>query len=75
MCRYLFPRTITFSRNILRCKRKEQNAVQYCSFYYEDMKKRTVSCEISGRFDLLEHNAIMDTFRQLYMDEIGVALE
>lgn len=64
-----------FLAKYIEVKRKEQNAVQYCSFYYEDMKKRTVSCEISGRFDLLEHNAIMDTFRQLYMDEIGVALE
>ena len=34
-----------------------------------------VLCEIAPEFELLEHNAIMDTFRQLYREEIGVALK
>ena len=34
-----------------------------------------VQCEIAEEFELLEHNAIMDTFRQLYREEIGVVLK
>lgn len=28
--------------------------------------------KLSNEFELLEHNTIMDTFRQLYREEIGV---
>lgn len=34
-----------------------------------------VQREIAGEFELLEHNAIMDTFRQFYREEIGVVLK
>ena len=33
-----------------------------------------VQCETAEKFEILEHNAIMETFRQLYREEIGVAL-
>lgn len=38
--------------------------VQYISLYKDDEEK--VQCETATEFELLEHNAIMDTFRQLY---------
>ena len=34
-----------------------------------------VRCETATEFELLEHNAIMDTFRLLYREEIGVVLK
>ena len=37
--------------------------------------EKEISCEIAKEFDLLEHNTIMETFRQLYLDEIGVSLD
>ena len=37
--------------------------------------KETLQKYIAPEFELLEHNAIMDTFRQLYREEIGVALK
>lgn len=64
-----------FLAKYIEVKRSEKNSVQYCSFYYSDEKERDVSCETAKKFDLLEHNAIMETFRQLYLDEIGVALK
>ncbi len=39
------------------------------SLYKDEMSK--VQCEIAKEFELLEHNTIMDTFRQLYREEIG----
>ena len=63
-----------FLAKYLEVKRTDKNFLQYCSFYYKDDKSKNVTCEISEEFDLLEHNAIMETFRQLYLDEIGVAL-
>mgnify|MGYP000034241330 FL=1 len=47
--------------------------MQYISLYKNENSK--VLCEIAPEFELLEHNAIMDTFRQLYREEIGVALK
>ena len=38
------------------------------------IKMNKVQCEIAKEFELLEHNTIMDTFRQLYREEIGVVL-
>lgn len=64
-----------FLAKYIEVKRSKNNSVQFCSFYCEDEKKRDVSCEIGEKFDLLEHNAIMETFRQLYLDEIGVSLD
>ena len=34
-----------------------------------------IQCETASEFELLEHNTIMDTFRKLYREEIGVALK
>ena len=41
--------------------------MQYISLYKNENSK--VLCEIAPEFELLEHNAIMDTFRQLYREE------
>ena len=62
-----------FLSKYIDVKRTAEDSVRYCSFYNED-EKGNVSCEIAESFDLLEHNAIMETFRQLYMDEIGVSI-
>lgn len=64
-----------FLAKYIEVKRSEKDSVQYCSFYYHDEKGSDVSCETAKKFDLLEHNAIMETFCQLYLDEIGVALK
>ena len=55
----------------IEVKRGKDNEVQYVSLYKEG---DTVLCETAKEFELLEHNAIMDTFRQLYREEIGVVL-
>lgn len=62
-----------FLAKYLEVKRMEETSIQYCSFYRKNDSDK-VLCEIAKKFDLLENNAIMDTFRQLYMDEIGVSL-
>ena len=62
-----------FLSKYIEVKRNKNSAVQYISFYKDEEKK--VHCEISEEFELLEHNAIMDTFRQLYRDEMGVVLK
>ena len=56
----------------LEVKRRESTSIQYCSLYREEGK---ILCEVSEQFTLLEHNAIMETFRQLYMDEMEVKLQ
>ena len=66
MYRYLFPLMI------ISC-RSENSEVQYISLYKDEEGR--VQCETAKEFELLEHNAIMDTFRQLYREEIGVALK
>lgn len=63
-----------FLSKYIEVKRAEKDFVQYCSFYYKDNNTREIACEIAEEFDLLEHNTIMETFRQLYLDEIGVSL-
>ncbi|MCB5431547.1 hypothetical protein LIP71_12975 [Mediterraneibacter faecis] len=50
-----------------------ESEVQYISLYKDDEEK--VQCETATEFELLEHNAIMDTFRQIYREEIGVVLK
>lgn len=60
-----------FLSKYIEVKRGKDNEVQYVSLYKEG---DTVLCETAKEFELLEHNAIMDTFRQLYREEIGVVL-
>lgn len=64
-----------FLSKYMEVKRTAEDSVQYCSFYYDEGENGNVACEIANSFDLLEHNAIMETFRQLYLDEIGVSLK
>ena len=63
-----------FLSKYLEVKRQPEDMVSYYSFYLPD-KERTVVCEKADRFSLLEHNAILSTFRQLYRDELGVTLK
>ena len=63
-----------FLSKYIEVKRSETSNVQYISLY-KDNDNDKVRCETSAEFELLEHNTIMDTFRQLYRDEIGVMLE
>lgn len=62
-----------FLSKYIEVKREKDSDVQYISLYKDE--KDQVQCEIAKEFELLEHNTIMDTFRQLYREEIGVALK
>lgn len=62
-----------FLAKYIDIRRKEEDKVTYYSFYSSDENK-AVKCETATEFSLLEHNAILDTFRSLYREEIGVAL-
>ena len=62
-----------FLSKYIEVKRRQDSKLQYISLYKNENNK--VLCEIAPEFELLEHNAIMDTFRQLYREEIGVALK
>lgn len=63
-----------FLAKYIDVKRQENSNIKYISLY-RDKDDDIVKSEIENKFELLEHNAIMETFRQLYMDEIGVALK
>lgn len=60
-----------FLAKYIEVKRNEKSNVQYVSLYKDEDNK--VQCEIAKEFELLEHNAIMDTFRQLYREEVGLS--
>ena len=62
-----------FLSKYIEVKRRQDSKLQYISLYKNENNK--VLCEIAPEFELLEHNTIMDTFRQLYREEIGVALK
>ncbi len=62
-----------FLSKYIEVKREKDSDVQYISLYKDE--KNQVQCEIAKEFELLEHNTIMDTFRQLYREEIGVVLK
>lgn len=59
-----------FLSKYIEIKRTKESAIQYISLYKDGENK--IQCETSDEFELLEHNTIMDTFRQLYKEEIGV---
>lgn len=58
-----------FLSKYIEVKREKDSNVQYISLHKDE--KNQVQCEIAKKFELLEHNTIMDTFRQLYKEEIG----
>lgn len=60
-----------FVAKYIEVKRNEKSNVQYVSLYKDEDNR--VQCEIVKEFELLEHNAIMDTFRQLYREEVGLS--
>lgn len=56
--------------------KSSKDTVSYYSFYQEEeARKEQICVEQASEFKLLEHNTIMDTFRKLYEDEIGVILK
>ena len=59
-----------FLSKYIEVKRRQDSKLQYISLYKNENNK--VLCEIAPEFELLEHNAIMDTFRQLYREEINL---
>lgn len=61
-----------FLSKYIEVKRSKKSDIQYISLYRD--RENKVHCETSTEFELLEHNSIMETFRQLYREEIGVAL-
>lgn len=61
-----------FLSKYIEVKRGRENDVQYISLYRDE--EQCINYEISTKFELLEHNSIMETFRKLYREEIGVAL-
>ena len=58
-----------FLSKYIEVKRNKDSKVQYISLYKDEDDK--VKCETAAEFGLLEHNTIMDTFRQLYREEIS----
>ena len=62
-----------FLSKYIEIKRTEDSNIQYISLYKDETGK--IQCETASEFELLEHNTIMDTFRKLYREEIGVALK
>ena len=56
----------------LDLKIKQRNAIKFHSLYMTD---KGVKCESSETLTNLEHNAIRDTFIQLYKDEVERAME
>ena len=62
-----------FLSKYIEVKRSKESNVRYISLYKDSGEK--VRCETATEFELLEHNAIMDTFRLLYREEIGVVLK
>ena len=62
-----------FLSKYIEVKRSKESNVRYISLYKDSGEK--VRCETATEFELLEHNAIMDTFRQLYREEIGVVIK
>ena len=61
-----------FLAKYIEVKRNEKSNVQYISLYKDKNEDNKVKYETTKEFELLEHNAIMDTFRQLYREEVGL---
>ena len=63
-----------FLAKYIEVKRRKDSNIKYISLY-KDEEENKIKCEIEKEFELLEHNAIMETFRMLYKEEIEVALK
>lgn len=63
-----------FLSKYIGVKSSSEDKVRYYSLY-KDEGENIVKCEMADEFSLLEHNDILDTFRQLYRDEVSVALK
>ena len=57
-------------------RKTEADTVQYHSFYHDDAgdSDAGVVCETAEHFTELQHNPIMETFLQLYHEELGKAM-
>jgi hypothetical protein len=63
-----------FLAKYIDVKKQKDSNVQYISLYLDKGDKQ-VKCEIENEFGLLKHNAIMETFRELYKEEVEVMLQ
>ena len=63
-----------FLAKYIEIKSTKEDNIMYYSLY-KALEENTVKHEKSTEFSLLEHNDILDTFRQLYRDEVGVTLK
>lgn len=63
-----------FLAKYIEVKRCKEDNVMYHSLY-KDETENVIRHENSDDFNMLEHNDILDIFRQLYREEIGVALK
>lgn len=63
-----------FLAKYIEIKAGEKDKVAYYSFYIPE-DSDSVKCEKMEKFSSLEHNSILDTFRQIYRDEVEVALK
>lgn len=59
-----------FLSKYIEVKRESETNVQYISLYKD--KNGVIQKEIADGFELLENNEIMETFRRLYKEEVGV---
>lgn len=64
-----------FLAKYIEVKRNTDSNVQYISLYKKEGEKDKVYCETASEYELLENNTIMDTFRELYREEVEVALK
>ena len=62
-----------FVAKYIEVKRNEKSNVQYISLYKDKNEDNKVKYETAREFELLEHNAVMDTFRKLYREEVGLS--
>lgn len=61
-----------FLSKYIEIKKEPEDVVAFYSFYKEEEK---ILVEKSEKFSCLNHNTILSTFRQLYRDEVEVALK
>jgi predicted ATP-dependent endonuclease of OLD family len=62
-----------FLAKYIDIKRTEEDKLQFYSLYTEGVNE-DIKCEEAEQFGYLDNNAILETFRKLYMDEIGVKI-
>ena len=62
-----------FLAKYIEIKKNNKSNIQYISLYKDEENK--IQYEIAKEFELLEHNIIIDIFRQLYKEEVKISLK